>query len=181
MCWDPIGTRGFPLFHCICEPPPPPVFVLSLTRPVWRGVRWGWRQKQTGVQVCDVWHAHTACVHHREETCLTAATPWPWLHYLLVCRWRSEESPQLASKTKHLWDRKCSEFRFTTHYMTILFRNVMFSSFGYRRTLYRERWHNVVFFVRPWTHFESSRIITLTKVSQLLSFLLTDRPSQLTW
>lgn len=65
------------------------------------GMRIGDRNRQV-FRCVYVWHAHTACVHHREETILTAATPWPWLHYLLVWCWRSGESP--ASKTKYLFD-----------------------------------------------------------------------------
>lgn len=61
-----------------------------------------WSRKQTGVQVCDVWHAHAAWDHHREETGLTAASPWPWLHYLLARCWRSRERPTCT--TKHPWD-----------------------------------------------------------------------------
>lgn len=67
------GHSPFPPFL----PPPSHSFALPFPYsplPGWGGDgggAGGFRQKQTGVQVCDV---HTACVHHREETCLTGLT-----------------------------------------------------------------------------------------------------------
>lgn len=56
--------EDFSLFFGTHEQPLPPVLSFSLTHTVWRGQGEEWRQKQTGVQVCDVWHVHTASVHH---------------------------------------------------------------------------------------------------------------------
>lgn len=80
--WYPHETRT----QSLPSIPPSPSLSFALSFPYSPLPGWGgdgggdggFRQKQTGVQVCDVWHVHTACVPHREETCLTGLTP-AWL------------------------------------------------------------------------------------------------------
>ena len=106
----------------LAKPPPPPfTSALSVHLSHLTGKGPGlWSRKQTGVQVCDVWHAHAAWDHHREETGLTAASPWPWLHYLLARCWRSRERP--ACTTAHLrdLDTKATQMKSTKRQSYIL-------------------------------------------------------------